>query len=130
MVLLQRYSCWPPSFCQSEPAVCVSVTYYRLSTQILHSRPHATGDPHPTVTASLLTKHADDVVLWRAAPASGGAVVASLSTAASDGRPFVRMKEPGASQLQADESVEHCDERHGSNEEHERRYLEGVLHLF
>ena len=85
---------------------------------------------HTQLTVSLLTEHADDVVLWRAALASCGAVVTSLSTAASDGRPFGCMKEPGAPQLQADESVQHRDERHGRHEEHERRYLEGVLHLF
>lgn len=32
----------------------------------------------------------------------------------------------GASQLQADEGVQHRDERHGCHEEHEGRDLEGV----
>ena len=40
------------------------------------------------------------------------------------------MKEPGASQFQADEGVQHRDERHGSHEEHQSRYLEGMLHVF
>lgn len=85
---------------------------------------------HTQLTVGLLTEHADDVVLRRTALARGGAVVAPLSTAASDGRPFGCMKESGASQLQADESVQHRDERHGRHEEHERGYLEGVLHVF
>lgn len=36
------------------------------------------------------------------------------------------ISQTGASQLQADEGVQHRDERHGCHEEHEGRNLEGV----